>query len=203
MGIAGQSSALAFVLSFGMGLAAAARVGNLLGAGLPGEAKLAAEVATAMSALAMAPVALALALAGGRTAALFTDDRGVRAAFEALAVPMAVAVPGPTLSGVLRGCGRQRAGAAVNAVSNWAVGLTAQWVLAFRLGWGAGGLWWGLAGMALVQAAMLAAVVLSSDWGQERRRAARLLRRMSGRGRGAGGDGNGGGAGPCAAQRGA
>jgi Na+-driven multidrug efflux pump len=67
------------------------------------------------------------------------------------------------------------------AASNWLVGLPLQVALAFKLGWGVVGLWWALAAMAVLQAALMAALVWRLEWGGELRRAERLLRRMSGR----------------------
>lgn len=83
------------------------------------------------------------------------------------------------LSGILRGCGRQRVGAAVNAVANYAAGLPLMLLLAFWLRAGVAGLWWGIAGAAALQAAVMAALVSRFDWRREAARAARLVRHLS------------------------
>lgn len=83
------------------------------------------------------------------------------------------------LSGILRGSGRQKVGAVVNGVSNYAVGLPLQLLLAFRLGHGVAGLWWGIAAAATLQAAVLAVLVSRFDWNRETARSARLVRHLS------------------------
>ncbi len=83
------------------------------------------------------------------------------------------------LSGVLRGCGRQRYGVTVNLISSWVVGLPLQVLLAFKLGWGLQGLWWGLAGAATTQTIAFIVLVAAFDWGNEAGRAATLIRKMS------------------------
>ena len=47
-------------------------------------------------------------------------------------------------AGVLRGCGRQSLGAAVNVAFFWFLGLPLAWVLGFQAGFGIEGMWWGL-----------------------------------------------------------
>lgn len=86
------------------------------------------------------------------------------------------------LSGILRGAGRQKFGAAVNAGCNYGLGLPLQCLLAFALHWGAAGLWWGIAAAAVLQSFLLGAVVSRCDWRQESARAALLVRHLSGAG---------------------
>jgi MATE family multidrug resistance protein len=62
-------------------------------------------------------------------------------------------------AGVLRGAGDTRAPLFVNIVGFWCVGLPTSLVLAFKLGFGPQGLWWGLvAGLAAVAAFLLTRV---------------------------------------------
>ena len=61
------------------------------------------------------------------------------------------------IAGALRGAGDVRFPFAVMLVGYWGVGFPLALVLGFHLGWGAAGLWWGLAaGLAFVAAALLA-----------------------------------------------
>lgn len=83
------------------------------------------------------------------------------------------------LSGILRGCGRQRVGALVNAIANYAAGLPLMLLLAFRLRAGVAGLWWGVAAAAALQAAAMAALVSRFDGTREAARAAKLVRHLS------------------------
>ena len=86
------------------------------------------------------------------------------------------------LSGVLRGCGRQKIGAIVNAAANYGVGLPLQLLFAFRLGAGVEGLWWGITAASALQGAVLAVQVSRFDWRREAGRAAKLVRHLSGAG---------------------
>ena len=45
---------------------------------------------------------------------------------------------------MLRGIGDTHAPAIINVVGFWLIGLPVSWVLAFRLGGGAVGMWWGI-----------------------------------------------------------
>lgn len=67
------------------------------------------------------------------------------------------------LAGVMRGCGRQKVGAAVNLVTYWVIGLPAACLLAFPGGLGALGLWAGLACTASVQALLMSLTVFRCD----------------------------------------
>jgi MATE family multidrug resistance protein len=81
-------------------------------------------------------------------AGLFTADPAVVAA----AVPMLRIAAMFQLSdgaqaigaGVLRGAGDTRAAFVANVIGHYAIGLPVSLGLAFGLGWGASGLWWGL-----------------------------------------------------------
>ena len=62
-------------------------------------------------------------------------------------------------AGVLRGIGDTHAPAIINVVGFWLIGLPVSWVLAFRLGGGAVGLWWGIVvGLAAVALILLGRV---------------------------------------------
>jgi MATE family multidrug resistance protein len=63
-------------------------------------------------------------------------------------------------AGVLRGAGDTRAPLLVNIVGFWCIGLPTSLVLAFRLGFGPQGLWWGLVvGLGVVAVVLLSRVV--------------------------------------------
>lgn len=83
------------------------------------------------------------------------------------------------MSGALRGCGRQRAGFAINAAAFWGCGVPVASALALRAGRGVRGLWMGLAAGSLLQLVILAAVVGSQDWEAQVRRSRDLVRSQS------------------------
>ena len=154
IGITYNLNAILFTVPFGLSFAAGAQVGQLLGAQRPAAARHAVVVGTALGMAMMAALAVALGAARRQTIALLTPDAEMQEATRALMPPMLLALVGnggnAVLAGVLRGCGRQRIGAAANFVANWAVGLPLEIWLAFRLGLGAWGLWVGLCAAAYV-----------------------------------------------------
>src|SRR5207302_10037978 len=58
-------------------------------------------------------------------------------------------------AGALRGTGDSHAGFLANLIGHYAVGLPISLTLAFGLGWGAPGLWWGLSAGLTVTAVLL------------------------------------------------
>ncbi|KAL4438174.1 hypothetical protein ABPG77_010535 [Micractinium sp. CCAP 211/92] len=182
-GVLYQVQALIFMLPFGTAFAVCARVGRHLGAGRPHAARMAAELGLSLGILVIGVPAVLLLLARRNVPALFTADATVVRACSALMLPLAalIVTNGATalLSGILRGCGRQRVGALVNAIANYAAGLPLMLLLAFRLRAGVAGLWWGVAAAAALQAAAMAALVSRFDWRREAARAAKLVRHLS------------------------
>jgi MATE family multidrug resistance protein len=83
------------------------------------------------------------------------------------------------LSGCIRGAGKQALGSLVNLGSFWCFGLPLSALLALHLGWGAPGLWWGMAVTSSVQAAVLGGVTCCMDWQGEAVRSKRLVRSQS------------------------
>ncbi len=148
-------AALAFMVPLGISQGAATRVGNLLGAHKPQEAQRAAWVAMSLGAGVMAASGTLFVLLRGALPRIYTEDPGVVAAAAAI-LPIAAAFAifdGAQVvgCGVLRGMGNTRPAAVYNLLAYWVVGLPLGLVLAFRVGVGLGGIWWGLAlGLALV-----------------------------------------------------
>lgn len=140
-------ASLAFMVPLGISSAASARVGNLLGGEHPwGRA---AVVAVGMGAVSMAFFMVPFALIPGTLAQQFTREVEV-AAVVAVLLPVAAgfgffdAVQVVTF-GVLRGVGDTAVPAAANIVAYYGLGLPLGAALAFVLGWGAVGIWCGLA----------------------------------------------------------
>lgn len=181
-GVVFNVNSLLYMAVMGLAYAVATRVGNALGARAPGAAKLAAEAALAVATLAMACVSGIVWILRDRVVGAFTDDPDVSALAVSLLPPMALSLTAgggsAVLMGVLRGTGRQQYGVWANLGAK-ATGLALEVLLAFRLGWGAVGLWWGLATASVVQTLALVLVVASYDWHHETRRAGALVRRLS------------------------
>jgi len=141
-------ASLTFMVPLGVSSAAAVLVGRAIGAGDAGGARRAAAAGlmiggsfmTLMAALFVgAPRLLARAYTSVEEivflAAVLIPIAGCFQIFDGLQVVSA---------GVLRGAGDTRAPLIVNIVGFWCLGLPTSLVLAFRLGFGPQGLWWGL-----------------------------------------------------------
>jgi len=153
-------ASLTFMVPLGVSGAAAVRVGHAVGAGDAVRARGAAAAALISGAAFMAVMGAAFLLLPGLLAAAFTDVAEVRElagrllpvagffqVFDGLQV---VAI------GVLRGTGDTRTPMVVGILGFWLIGIPTSLALAFPLGLGPVGLWWGLvAGLGSVAVLLL------------------------------------------------
>ena len=155
--IALNLAALSFMVPLGLAGASAARVGNAIGSGDQERARRAARISLTLGASVMAFFGLLFAAIPEHLARLFTPDR---AAIEmaAMLLPIAAAfqiADGTQVvgAGILRGTADTRFPAIIAFLGYWVLGLPIGLLLAFPLGWGPRGLWWGLTlGLASVAA---------------------------------------------------
>jgi MATE family multidrug resistance protein len=158
--IALNLASLSFMVPLGIGQAAATRVGNAIGRRDHEGARRAAWVALAFGASVMIVSASLFFTLPLELAALYTGDAGVGvAAAHLIAIAALFQIFDGTQAvgcGILRGAADTRAAAAINFVGYWVLGLPIGWTLAFRLGLGPRGLWWGLTtGLAVVAALLV------------------------------------------------
>jgi MATE family multidrug resistance protein len=137
---------ISFMLPSGVGVAAATRVGNLVGAGLPWGRS--AAIAIGLGAAIVAVPAIAFLLLPKALAGIYTSDVTVVGVAAAI-IPLAGAFQlfdgtQAVAFGVLRGAGDLKVPAIVNVLGYWLFGLPIGWVLAFPAGGGARGVWAGL-----------------------------------------------------------
>ena len=138
-----------FMVPLGISIGASARAGNLIGASDADGLRLACRVGFLMGGGVMAIAAVCFVLFRHALPALYTSEASV-VATAAILLPIAgafqifdgVQVVG---AGLMRGMGRPQAGAVVNLLGFYAVGLPLSYVLAFPMGLGLVGIWWGLA----------------------------------------------------------
>jgi MATE family multidrug resistance protein len=163
-------ASMTFMVPMGLSHAAAARVGQALGRGDVRAAEASGRVATLMSMSFMAATGVAFASVPGRILGLY----GASASVVAIGTPLLYCSAAfqvfdgaqASLSGALRGLGETRRPLLINLLGHWLIGLPLGATLAFRFGWGATGLWIGLAsGLAAV------ACLLWREWGLASRRA--------------------------------
>jgi MATE family multidrug resistance protein len=199
-GLAVQLSLPPYMVSFAVGTAVSTRVAQALGAGNERAAKRSARVA--LSGVALLNAALAAVLFSARHAVprFFAppsegegggDDEHEVAAMTASVVPaicltMLLDGQNATLSGALRGAGRQGLGALLGLVCYWLVGVPLSVLFGFRARLGVVGLWAGAACGAALQAVLLHAYFWGGrlDWRKEVKRARRRLVRSGGGGGG-------------------
>ncbi len=141
-------AALSYMVPMGVGAAAATRVGNAIGRRSLAGARRSAAICIGLGAAVMSLPALAFWLVPEFLSRLFTHAAAViavavkllpvAALFQVFDGLQVVAV------GSLRGSADTRAPAVIALVSFWCLGLPAGWLLAFRVGLGPPGLWWGL-----------------------------------------------------------
>lgn len=145
--IALNLAALSFMVPFGLGAAAATRIGNLVGAGRSWTRS--AWLAVACGAGIMTVPAALFALARFPLARAYTGDLEVIAIAASL-LPLAAAFQlfdgtQAVAFGALRGVGDVVVPSVANVIGYWGIGLPLGAWLAFGAGWGAPGVWTGLA----------------------------------------------------------
>ncbi len=168
-----QVASLTFMVPLGVGVAASVRVGLHVGAGRFADVRRSAAVALSIGVGFMAASALVLWFAPRSIAGLFTADQEL-VLFTASLLPLAAAFQlfdgaQVVALGLLRGVGDTIVPMAINLVGYWAIGFPVGYHLAFGVGMGAHGLWWGLV-------AGLASVALLLGWRVHRRFARDLAR---------------------------
>lgn len=158
-------ASVSFMIPFGIGAAAATRVGNAVGRGDVIGAKRAAFGSLLLGGLVMFASALAFLVFPSALASLYTEESAVIAMAAAL-LPIAaifqvfdgVQAVG---CGVLRGIADTKVAAFINLFGFWGVGLPACIGFAHGLGHGPVGLWWGLTlSLAVVAALLVTRIVL-------------------------------------------
>jgi MATE family multidrug resistance protein len=146
--IALNIASLTFMVPLGVGAAAAVLVGQAVGRGNPGDARRAAAVSLGVGVTFMSTSAIVMLLFPRAIAGLYTDLDPVLS-LAATLIPIAGAFQvfdGTQVvsTGTLRGLGDTRVPMFIGLVGFWLIGLPVSAFLAFRVGLGPLGLWWGL-----------------------------------------------------------
>ncbi|KAI1875522.1 uncharacterized protein JN550_001808 [Neoarthrinium moseri] len=161
-------------IPFGLGVAASARLGNLLGAKRPADARRAAHCAAVLSVVFGALILAVLMASKDVFGRLFNDDPRVVELVSKVMPYVALFQIADGLNGScggsLRGMGRQWVGALVNLVSYYGAALPLGIWLAFH-GWGLQGLWIGQCGALYLVGIFEWLIVGMSNWEKEVERA--------------------------------
>lgn len=157
-----------FMVPLGFSIAGAIAVGQEVGRGTPGEALEMGRISLVLAAGFMSFACLAFLFLPEPLVRCFTRDPAT--------VALAVSVLPVTAffqvfdglqcvsAGCLRGAGDTRTPMLCNLVSFWGIGLPLGYFLAFTLGWGLPGLWWGLATTLVITGSTLTRVFLGAGW---------------------------------------
>ena len=142
-------AALAFMVALGIAGASAVLVGRAVGRQDMVEARRAAGAGTLLGGSFMVATASVFLWAPGFLAGIYTSDGEVLAVAVVLLPIAGIFLVADGLqavaAGVLRGAGDTRSPFLFNALGFWGLGIPVSVVLAFPLGMGGEGLWWGLA----------------------------------------------------------
>ncbi len=158
-------ASISFMIPLGISIGTVTRVGNLIGAGRPQQAQVAAWAALLLGAGVMTLSGTAFLMGREVFASWYVDDPTVLALSAAI-LPIAAAfqlVDGIQVvgGGILRGMGRTRPPAVFNLLGYYALALPLAWWLAFHTSAGLRGVWWGLAlGLCIVAIALVAYVAV-------------------------------------------
>ncbi|WP_244630942.1 MATE family efflux transporter [Aureimonas sp. ME7] len=178
-GIALQLASTSFMMPLGLSNAVTIRVGLAYGRRSALDIARAARVGMGVALTSATCAALLFWTVPGGLISLYLDleqaeaSRALATAIPLLAIAAAfqlVDAVQVTASGILRGLKDTRTPMIIAVASYWVVGMPMAYVLAFPLGWGGKGIWWGLAGGLLV-----AAVAMSARYIQRERSGHLLL----------------------------
>jgi len=141
-------AALAFMIPMGISFAVTARVGQATGRNDPHGARLAGWVGIGLGTMVMCVTATLFISFPGKLARIFTEEHVVveyarsllmiAGAFQISDGIQVLAI------GALRGLKDTTRPMITNLIAYWAIGLPCGWLLAFKVGLEARGLWWGL-----------------------------------------------------------
>ncbi|XP_047331399.1 protein DETOXIFICATION 55-like [Impatiens glandulifera] len=174
-----QTTSVMYTLPSAISAAVSSRVGNELGTGRGGKARLATEVAIGL-ALATSSLGLLLTTFGRETwGRLFTEDNEVLdltiSVLPIIGLCELANCPQTTCCGVMRGCARPGIGAAINLYSFYLVGAPVAVVLAFYFDLGFLGLSYGLLAAQIVCVMSALSFVYRINWDGESMKAKYLM----------------------------
>lgn len=170
--VLGTSASLLYQLPYGLCVATAVRVGNLVGAGYPHASKTSAHVALWMAVvISLLNSTLLLALKKNWGRLFSSDDVVVRIVADIMPlVGLFQLADGVTAAamGILRGTGLAPLGAQINLIGYWVIGIPLGMLLTFhpKIRWELYGLWTGLTVALLFTAVGAVFVIFRIKWGK-------------------------------------
>ncbi|TVU32473.1 hypothetical protein EJB05_24204, partial [Eragrostis curvula] len=166
-----NTSSMAFMVPLGLSAAISTRVSNELGAGRPDAARLATRVVLLLALVVGASEGLLMVLVRNFWGYAYSNEeevtRYIAKMMPVLAVSILLDCQQGVLSGVVRGCGRQKMGAYINLAAYYLVGNPTAFLFAFVCHIGGMGLWFGILAGLLVQVLLLLSITLCTNWNKE------------------------------------
>ncbi|KAM8976568.1 multidrug and toxin extrusion protein 2-like [Pelodytes ibericus] len=158
----------AYMIPAGFSVAASVKVGNALGAGDINQAKLSTKVSLACTVFFALLSCVLVVCLKDHIAYIFTSDREIAHLVSRLLLIFApfhaLDAIACTSGGVLRGTGKQKIGAILNAVGYYVVGLPIGISLMFAVKLGVVGLWSGMITCVFLQASFFVAFIFRLNW---------------------------------------
>ncbi|KAG2657904.1 protein DETOXIFICATION 16-like isoform X2 [Panicum virgatum] len=166
-----NTNGFAFMVPLGLGGAISTRVSNELGAGRPEAARLATRVVVLLALAVGASEGLAMVLVRDLWGYAYSSEEEVARHTARMMPILAVSIVFDglqcVLSGVVRDCGRQKAGAFINLAAYYLAGIPSAFVFAFVSHLGGMGLWFGIMCGLVVQMLLLLSITLFTNWNKE------------------------------------
>ncbi|KAK9146970.1 hypothetical protein Sjap_006873 [Stephania japonica] len=166
-----QTTSLMYTLPTALSASVSTRVGNELGAGRPGNARLTTLLGMALAGMVSILGFLWTTIGREPWGRLFTHDSDVleltTAVLPIIGLCELANCPQTTGCGMLRGSARPATGAAINLYSFYLVGTPVAIILAFFLELGLAGLCYGLLAAQVTCAFSIIAVIYKTDWDRE------------------------------------
>lgn len=166
-----NTSAMVFMVPYGLGAVVSTRVSNELGAGRPQAARLAVIVVVGLAIAEALVLGLIMILVRNIWGYAYSNEvevvKYIATMLPILAASNFLDALQCVLSGAARGCGWQKIGAFVNLGAYYIVGIPSAVLLAFVLHIGGKGLWMGIMCGLMVQVLSLLIVALFTNWEKE------------------------------------
>ncbi|XP_028632395.1 multidrug and toxin extrusion protein 2 [Grammomys surdaster] len=163
-----ELASVAYMVPFGFGVAASVRVGNALGAGNADQARCSCTTVLLCAGVCALLVGILLAALKDVVAYVFTNDKDI---ISLVSQVMPIFAPfhlfdalAGTCGGVLRGTGKQKIGAVLNAIGYYGLGFPIGVSLMFAAKLGIIGLWAGLIVCVFFQALSYLIYILKTNW---------------------------------------
>ncbi|KAF8594660.1 MATE efflux family protein [Ceratobasidium sp. AG-I] len=162
------SSSLTFQVPYALGIAAAVRIGNLLGSGNAQEALIASRAAAGLAVLGSLVLGALFMAVRYKLSYLFNDDEQVAILVSSI-IPLVAVYQisdgiAAVMGGILRACGRLGTGALMNFIGYYIIGIPLGVYLAFGPHFGLLGLWIGLSVALSWVAVVFWFIVMRFDW---------------------------------------